>query len=260
MADPDHSSSDQPPSQNRDPGYGYAPLPPPPPYPPPSYPPPPPPPPQSARTRRMDGIAIGIAALVLVLGIGAVVGMHVGRSSGRTAARAAGPAYSMAAVTDACDLVDPAPLTKWSSLPKGPPQHQEKPPTAYYAGSLRCEMDYSSGDAIDSAGVIADVEFTNGGAPSSYDNWKRGYAAKTGSGVTSGRVTGVGTQGFWHSEVFGDLVTITTYTVCVQDDNVSVRIRLNFTRQQGVAPVDRTVLEPIAETEARKALNGLKKN
>lgn len=73
-----------------------------------------------------------------------------------------------------------------------------------------------------------------------------------------GAVTGIGTQGFWHSEVFGDLVTNTTYVVCVQDGNVSVRVRLNFTREKGVSAVGRNDLEPIAESQARKTLNGLR--
>lgn len=247
----------QPFAEYRNPGYGY---PSPPPYPPPAQPPPrSPSPPSPSRTRRADWIALGLAALVLVLGIGGIVVIRVGHSSGKPAARATGPEYSMTGISDACDLVDPTPLTKWSPTPYGQPQHKETPPSAYYAGSLLCQIDYTTaGDPLDGANVILDVEFTNGSAPSSYANWKRGYAAKTGPGVTSGPVTGIGAQGFWHSEVYGDLVIATRYALCVQDDNVSVRIRLDFSRQQGVAPVDRNVLEPIAEAEARKALNGLK--
>lgn len=107
---------------------------------------------------------------------------------------------------------------------------------------------------------VLDVEFTDGDAPPQYDNWKRYYSGKTGPGMAFGAVTGIGTQGFWHSEVYGDLVTNTIYDVCVLDGNVSAHVTLDFSRERGVSAVGRDDLEPIAEAEARKALNGLREN
>ncbi|MFC5121834.1 hypothetical protein ACFPN7_48645 [Amycolatopsis halotolerans] len=78
------------------------------------YPPP-------AKPRRTGWIVGGIAALVAVLGIGIAVGVVAGQSSERPPEPAAAPGYSMDHVGNACDLVDPAPLRKWSPTPKGRP-------------------------------------------------------------------------------------------------------------------------------------------
>ncbi|MET9260942.1 hypothetical protein [Amycolatopsis sp. NPDC004079] len=213
-----------------------------------------------AKPRRTGWIVGGVAALVVVLGIGIAVGVVAGQSSERPPEPAAAPGYSMDHVGNACDLVDPAPLRKWSPTPTGPPEHKELRPSKLDAGSLSCQLRYSSGNSLDTAEVILDVNFTNGTAPSFYDNWKRGNAAKTGEGKASGPITGIGSQGFWHSEVYGDLVANTRYVLCVLDGNVSVRVRLNFSRSRDVAQVHRTEVQPIAEAQARKALSGLKGN
>lgn len=213
-----------------------------------------------AKPRRTGWIIGGVAALVVVLGIGIAVGVVAGQSSQRPPEPAAAPGYSMDRVGNACDLVDPAPLQKWSPTLTGPPKHEEARPSRTSAGSLSCQMRYSSGNVLDTAEVILDVNFTNGTAPSFYDNWKRGNAAKTGEGKASGPITGIGSEGFWHSEVYGELVANTRYVLCVLDGNVSVRVRLNFSRSRDVAQVHRTEVQPIAEAQARKALSGLKGN
>ncbi|WP_406640124.1 hypothetical protein [Amycolatopsis sp. WGS_07] len=202
----------------------------------------------------------GIAALVVVLGTGIAVGVVAGQPAERPPEPAAAPRYSMNNVGNACDLVDPTPLRKWSPTPKGEPKHEEIRPSKTSPGSLSCEIRYTSGNTLDSAEVILDARFTEGTAPSSYESWKRGDLAKTGEGKASGQITGIGTQGYWHSEVFGELVANTRYVLCVLDGDVSVRVRLNFSRSRDVAQVHREEVQPIAEAQARKALNGLKGN
>ncbi|MGW7532114.1 hypothetical protein [Amycolatopsis sp. NPDC054798] len=216
------------------------------------YPPPP------AKPRRTGWIIGGVAALVVVLGIGIAVGVVAGQSSDPPPKPVAAPGYSMDNVGNACDLVDPAPLKKWSPTPKGQPKHEEIRPSEHDAGRLSCQLRYTSDDLLNTAEILLDVDFTEGTAPSSYESWKRGTLAKTGEGKASGPVTGIGTQGFWHSEVYGELVADTRYVLCAVDENVSVRVRLNFSRSRDVAQVHRTEVQPIAEAQARKALNGLK--
>jgi hypothetical protein len=213
-----------------------------------------PPPP---KPRRTAWIVAGVVALVVVLAVGVGIGVVLRQSAGQPPKPAATPVYSMNAVSNACDLVDPAPLTKWSSTPAGPPEHSEARPDATGAGSLSCRI-YFSGDAVNTAGIIVDAEFTNGNAPSAYDNWQRGDAAKTGVGKASGPVTGIGAKAYWHTEVFGDLVIDTRYLLAVLDGNVSVRVRLNVSRDKDDSQVQREELESVAKAEARRALNGLK--
>ncbi|MBB5896390.1 hypothetical protein [Kutzneria kofuensis] len=202
----------------------------------------------------------GVVALVIVLGAGVAIGVVVRQSSGQPPKPTAAPVYSMNAVSNACDLVDPAPLTKWSPTPAGPRQHREVRPGVNGAGSLSCQIGYSSGDALGTAEILVDADFTTGDAPPSYDNWKRGDTAKTDAGMESGPITGIGTQGYWHSEVFGNLVTNTRYVLAVLDGNVSVRVRLNVSRSKDSSQVDSAELQSIAEAEIRKTLNGLKQN
>ncbi|MBB1156843.1 MULTISPECIES: hypothetical protein [Amycolatopsis] len=216
--------------------------------------------PPPAKPRRTGWIIGGVAALVVVLGAGIAVGVVAGQPSDPPPKPVAAPGYSMDHVGNACDLVDPAPLQKWSPTPKGPPKHEEVRPSEHDAGSLNCEMRYTGSDTLNTAEILLDVDFTEGTAPSSYSNWKRGTLAKTGEGKASGSITGVGTEGFWHSEVYGDLVANTRYVLCAVDANVSVRVRLNFSRTREVAQMHRTEVQPIAEAQARKVLNGLKGN
>jgi hypothetical protein len=217
------------------------------------YPPPP-------KPHRTAWIVAGVVALVIVLGAGLAIGVVVRQSGGQPPKPTTAPVYSMNPVSNACDLVDPAPLTKWSPTPAGPPRHREVRPGVNGAGSLSCQLGYSSGDALNTAEILVDADFTTGAAPPSYDNWKRGDTAKTDAGMESGPISGIGTKGYWHSEVFGNLVTNTRYVLAVLDANVSVRVRLNVSRSNDSSQVNRAELESIAEAEVRKTLNGLKQH
>lgn len=216
--------------------------------------------PPPAKPRRTGWIVGGVVALVTVLGTGVVVGVVAGRFSDPPPEPATAPAYSMNGISDACDLVDPAPLTTWSPIPAGPPQNREVRPGVDGAGSLACGLRYTSDNPLNRAEILVDVDFTTGDAPPSYDHWKRGDTAKTGEGVESGPITGIGTEGYWHSETLGNLVTDTRYVLAVLDGNVSVRVRLNVSRDKDSSQVHRAELQSIAEAQARKALTGLKQN
>lgn len=104
------------------PGQGYGPTL--------SYPPP------STGSGRTGLIIAGVLGLVVVLGLGVAIGIVVSggdsESAGTSAtARRETGTYSMNAITNACDLVDPTPLTKWSPTPKVLPSigKRGQPPT-----------------------------------------------------------------------------------------------------------------------------------
>ncbi|MEV5649610.1 hypothetical protein AB0L57_15290 [Nocardia sp. NPDC052254] len=231
-------------------------------------------------------IAAGVAALVLVLGIGVAVGFSVGGDTGdrgrsapadtttTAAASATGttsalprPApgiYSMDAVANACDLVDPAPLTKWSSTPK-PVQHNEMRPAEHGIGSLLCQLGYTSTSPVDDvtsdeASMSVQVVFTNAGLAPEYDKWKQDDTTRTQEGSASGGVTDIGTQGYWRSlEGNSSVSTGMNYIVGVQDSNTSVRVEVAVLRAIGEPPVSAGELESIARAQARKVLDGLRK-
>ncbi len=234
-------------------GYGSAP----------SYPPP------STGNGRTGLIIAGVLGLVVVLGLGVVIGMVVsgGDSSSESADTSAtawreAATYSMNAITNACDLVDPTPLTKWSPTPKGAPEHRETRPTAYGSGSLKCDAEYTSATvgefAMNKAAMSVEAEFTNGAAAPFYDHWKHADVATPESESASGPVTGIGNQGYWYSEVRGNLVANMTYVVCVQDGNVSVRVKILLTREKGSPVVRWDELDSIARLQAARTLDGLR--
>ncbi|WP_063047336.1 hypothetical protein [Nocardia pseudovaccinii] len=240
---------------DRPPGQGYGPTLP--------YPPP------STGSGRTVLVIAGVLGLVVVLGLGVAIGVVVGRgdSSSESAvvsatARRETGTYSMNAITNACDLVDPTPLTKWSPTSKGAPEHRETRPTAYGSGGLKCDAGYTSATAgefpMNAAGMSVEAEFTNGAAPPFYDHWKHADVATPEAASASGAVTGIGNQGYWYSEVRGNLVANMAYVVCVQDGNVSVRVKISLTREQGSPAVRRDELDSIARSQVRRTLDGLR--
>ncbi|MFE9321923.1 hypothetical protein ACIHDR_03840 [Nocardia sp. NPDC052278] len=223
--------------------------------------------PPSTGTSRTALIIAGVLGLVVTLGLGVVIGIVVGggdsssESAGASATGKTGT-YSMNAITNACDLVDPTPLTKWSPTPKGAPEHRETRPTAYESGGLKCDAGYTSATAgefpMNEAGMSVEAEFTNGAAPPFYDHWKHADVATPAAESASGEVTGIGNQGYWYSEVRGNLVANMAYVVCVQDANVSVRVQISLTRETGSPAVRRDELDSIARSQVRRTLDGLR--
>ncbi|WP_067674085.1 hypothetical protein [Nocardia miyunensis] len=220
--------------------------------------------PPQTRPDRTGWIIGGIFAVVVVLGIGVGIGMLAGGSgsSGTAGNPVAAPSiYSMDGVGNACDLVDTGPLKKWSSTPISAPEHREERPGPDGGGSLSCRIGYSTdGDPLQEARILLDVDFTNGSAPPYYEHWEKRETGKIGAGLSSGKVTGLGSEGYWHSEVTGDLVIDTSYIVCVLADNVTVHVQLQFVRDKDVSQVSRDNLDPIARAQVRATLDKLRKS
>jgi hypothetical protein len=203
-----------------------------------------------------------------VLGIGVVIGIVIGRDSGGQSAGGSATArhvpatYSLNGITNACDLVDPTPLTRWASTPTGTPEHQETRPAASDSGGLKCDVGYANSTtdeySMNNARMSVEAEFTDGSAPPFYDHWKHADTVTRGAGAVFGAATGIGSQGYWYSAATGNLVTDMVYVVCVQDGNVSVRVQISLTREEGSPAVSRDDLDPIASAQVRRALDGLR--
>lgn len=250
--DPNSGAAEWVPPQSVPPGPGY-----PPPYPPPN------------RGGNSGLIIAGVLGLVVVLAVGLLIGFVVGggmgtnASAGESTTVPPGPGtYSMNGVTNACDLVDTAPLTRWSPTPEHAPAHEETLPTPSSDGLLRCEVDYTSrtGDelaefSLNEAGMLVEAEVAAGEPSFGHLCTK---PART--GVTIGKITGLGSRACWISDVYGDLVQNISYTVEVEDGNIGVRVRINLTREQGSPPVSRSELDTVARSQVRRTLDGLREN
>ncbi|MFI9388062.1 hypothetical protein [Kutzneria sp. NPDC052558] len=250
------------------PGYG----------PPAGYPPPVAPPrrPGGSRTGLVVATAVG---LVAVLGVGVVIGLAVsGGGSSTGAAPASTPAspsqvppatttarpsappgpYSMKTIANACDLIDPTPLTKWSSTPTSP-THQELPPSDGYGGALTCNLDYTNtspvdGVTTDEAGIGVSVEFTSAGQPPGYDQWNDTAQP----GWSTGTIPGLGARNRWRGIAGTDPSPGANYVIAVQDANVSVKVQVAVLRARGEAPPKLDDLSAIGESQMRAVLDRLK--
>lgn len=210
--------------------------------------------------------AIGAAVLVLVIGV--VAGVLLGGRKGDSVPIASPePAiYSMKAVTDACDLVDPTPLTRWASTPRPDPVHEQTTASGN-SGNLQCSVYYdnSTGDEfpMNTAMMRVRADVTEGSAARKYDHCRRTAAelADQGSEVTSGEFTGIGTRGYWQFEAdnFGGIVDA-EYGVCVLDGGAAVQVQIGLSREKESPAVGRDELDSVARSQARKVLDGLRQN
>lgn len=206
------------------------------------------------------GAVVGLSALAI--GVAAGFWFERGEHSAPAAASAP-PRYSMATIGNACDLVDPAPLAAWAPTPRNLPEHEEIPPAADSAGSLRCHLDYTAAPdrsySFDRADLLLEVEFTNGSAPPFYDHWKHAdTVTHAGPGTDSGPLTDVGTQGYWHWENTDNLTAHRAYAAAAQDGNVSVRVRIGYSREDKQEAASWAELGTIARAQVRSALAGLR--
>ena len=253
------------------PTYGYAPG-----YGPQSGYPPPAAPPGRAKAGPIVVAAIG---LVTVLAVGVAVGFLVTGGSSTQAVPTSMPAapsqvstttsapqssappgkYSMAAITNACDLLDPTPLTKWSTTPVTP-VHRENRPDGGYGGALTCNLNYTStsptdGVTTDQAGIGVSAEFTSAGEPPGYDRWNSNVQP----GWSTGTIPGLGARNYW----LGIADTVPSpggsYYVRVQDSNVSVQVQVAVLRARGEDPPKLDDLATIAQSQARTVLDRLKR-
>ncbi|MFE7741728.1 hypothetical protein [Nocardia sp. NPDC057455] len=210
---------------------------------------------------------VGLAVMVLVIGV--VIGFVVRDRDSDSAAATAPPGpvtYSMRAITNACDLVDLTPLTRWASAPHGDPAHEETSSSGNF-GTLSCDVYYGNSAAdtfpMNTATVRVRADVMDGSASRTYDHWKRSTAdlADDGSVVTSGEFTGIGTRGYWQFEAdnFGGIVDA-EYVMCVWDGGVAVRVEIDLSREKEAPVVGRDELDSVARAQARKMLSGLRQN
>ncbi|QUQ65009.1 hypothetical protein [Kutzneria sp. CA-103260] len=217
--------------------------------------------------------------LVVVLGVGVAIGLSVSGGSSTEAVPASIPAspsqvpsattvppsappgkYSMRAIASACDLLDPKPLTKWSSTPTAP-VHREDPPSGGYGGGLTCDLKYTStsptdGVTTDEAGIGVTVEFTSAGEPPGYDKWNNTGAAQ--QGWSTGTIPGLGARNYWRGIAVTDPAPGASYVVGVQDSNVSVEVQVAVHRARGEDPLKLDDLSAIAQSQARTVLDRLR--
>lgn len=237
------------------------------------YPPPPAPPSRAGGSKTALVVVVVAVGLVAVLGIGIVIGLAVSGGSSTEAGLPTSPSqvpattappsappgqYSMRAIANACDLLDPTPLTKWSSTPT-PPTHREDPPSDGYGGALTCSLKYTStspldGVTTDEAGIGVRVEFTSAGEPPGYDRWN-GPAQP---GWSTGTIPGLGARNHWRGIAVTDPAPAASYIVGAQDSNVSVEVQAAVHRARGDGPLKLDDLSAIAQSQARTVLDRLK--
>lgn len=274
---PDNAASADPPAEHTAiPNADPAPTPQPAPYAYPSYPAMPPQPMPPAAGKRTGVIVAAVIGLVAGIGIGAgTVAIASSDSSTPTASTRTPPivtttsesaeedpegAYSMDSVTNACDVVDPTLLHRWGpTTPRIGPENLETRPRW-----LACDVSYADPSLVDEfatneSGMNFEAEFTEGEATPAYDDWKRRDTDTTGSNLAFGEVTGIGSQGYWFSERADSLMNAVSYTVAVQDSNVSVKVRISLNRGDGEPPVTWEEMDEVAKAEVQLALEGLKK-
>lgn len=229
--------------------------------------------------RKISPIAIAVIALVVGIGIG-VGGFALvsgdeepepgagAPTTGRvpittptdwntTTSEPAPPAdgdYSMAAVSDACDLIDPALLHKWGATPRQPLEGWKNEPT-----DLACQASFTAPAAdrthSNEIGINFDAQFTE----TAYAEWKDQDTGDTGAGKASGAVAGLGAEGYWHTVTLGpgDSYGGGDYIVAVRDSNVAVRVRIAVLRQPGEPPVSWDEVGAMAKAQVKRALDGL---
>ncbi|MEU8894983.1 hypothetical protein [Nocardia sp. NPDC048505] len=250
-----------------------------PPPPQPSYAPPPqygapqnfapqPPPYQRPKSSKTPWLIAGGVALVLVLGLfaGCVALVDSAKDSLNTGGGNADGKYAMDKITNACSLIDTNVITKWAKTPSGTPEHTETQPKSYTGGELKCkasskETSSTSKYHTNTADIDLEVSFLGDGsfAKHDYDNWKDYDTGTTGTGRSSGEVTGIGEKGYWHSEVRDySSYAMTEYTVAVQDSNVSIKVEISVDRADGDS-FNKEEVAQVAKEQVRKALAGLQK-
>ncbi|MQY26844.1 hypothetical protein [Nocardia aurantia] len=188
-----------------------------------------------------NGVIIAVVAVVILLIVAGVVGLvALGHKSGSAAIGGSGGKHDgnyviTKANNNACAMVDPTVLQKWAPT-AGSPEHTERQPTSYDGGSLNCSARYSgagkygSNDATLSAGAT----FASDYGPPQYNSWHDSDTRTTGSGRSSGALTGIGQQAYYASEQtnYSSFVVL-DYTCAALDSNLSAKVELRVHSDPG---------------------------
>ncbi|MGW7532113.1 hypothetical protein [Amycolatopsis sp. NPDC054798] len=236
------------------------------------------PPPAKPPGPKTGLIVAGAIGLVVVLGVGIAIGLSVSGGSSTpeakptpspapsattpstTASPTAPPGkYSMSGISNACDLLDPKPLAKWSSTPI-PPVRRETQPSGGYGGGLSCSLRYTSTSKTDDvatneAGIALRAEFASADRPPVYDQWN----TRPSQGWTAGTIAGLGTRNYWRAGAVTEPGPRASYIVGVEDSNVTVEIQVAVYRAPGEAPLKMDDLSSIVQAQTRAVLDRLKK-
>ncbi|KZM68557.1 hypothetical protein [Nocardia terpenica] len=223
-----------------------------------------PPPPRRGNTGWIIAAVIGLVVVVgVVIGAIALTGTSDDHKS------AVGPTvdkkktdgnYSMTNVTSACALVDPTVLRKWAPNPKGTPEHTERQPdTNYGGGSLSCRAQYDGAGKYGSQGsdLKLDAGFASLYGTPDFNNWKDYDTKTTGSGRSSGAITGLGEQAYYavYEQNYSTFTSL-DYTCAVLDSNLSAKITLSI---ESATPTNRDDIATTCKDQLKKVLTTLHK-
>lgn len=205
----------------------------------------------------------GVVGLVVVIGVvSGIVAVAGGDGSSNSVLgkNKVDGDYSMSNVTNACSLVDLTVLSKWAPTAKPNPTHTERAPdSSIGGGSLDCDGTYEGAGkySTDSSQLSLNVEFRSKYGSPDYNMWKDTDTKTTGSGRSSGDITGIGQQAYYAIEQRNySSFNVLNYTCATMDSNVSVKIELRIdadsapsTEQAGTTCKD----------QLKKVLTGLRK-
>ncbi|WP_019931841.1 hypothetical protein [Nocardia sp. BMG111209] len=189
-----------------------------------------------------NGVVIAVIIVIVLLIAGGVVGLVAltHKSGGSALGGASGSKHDgnytiSKAGSNACSVVDPTVLQKWAPT-AGTSEHTERQPTSYDGGSLNCSARYSgagkygSNDATLSAGAT----FASDYGPPQYNSWHDSDTRTTGSGRSSGALSGIGQQAYFASEQtnYSSFVVL-DYTCAALDSNLSAKVELRVHSDPG---------------------------
>ncbi|MEV0298844.1 hypothetical protein [Nocardia sp. NPDC050710] len=212
------------------------------------------PPPTRSRSKApwiIAGAVVLVIIVAVVVGIVAIVNTVGGGDN-----KAKGD-YSMDNVTNACSLVDITILNRWAPTPDSSEHTENRPSSNIGGGSLNCRAK-NKGTGSNDATLTMDADFAyKYSGNSSYQIWKDIDTGTTGTGRTSGPISGLGEEAYFaaredSSTSFHSL----DYTISVKDSNVSVQIEIQIYSKTAI---DKSAVAAACEAQARKVLSGLRK-
>lgn len=203
-------------------------------------------------------LLIGGAALlivVLAVGIGIFAITRTADSAGAEEKSWEGN-YTMDGVDNACDLVDPTVIRQWAAVHKETTHTENAPTGDWGGGSLRCRVSNEGSDS-DDADLNMDADFDSKYGTPMYETWKKSDTSTTGTGYSSGPVSGIGEEAYYAAQERPySSFTSFDYTIGVRDSNVSVKVEINITASKRI---DKQTVDQVAMQQVRKVLSGLRK-